>query len=234
MAHDYLIVTGGSRGIGYETMAYFIDKGWHAINISRSPSLFEKATNIQIDLSQATWPAEQITKLINTIKNATRLCLVHNAAVYKQDNINSLTDNDLRAVLELNLIAAVKLNHLLLPYMKAQSAIIYIGSTVSELGVANRASYVISKHATLGLMRATCQDLVGSNIMTCCICPGFVNTQMLTNETDKETLAHFVKQKVSFGRLIEPREIADLIYYAANQPILNGAVLHANLGQITN
>jgi NAD(P)-dependent dehydrogenase (short-subunit alcohol dehydrogenase family) len=34
------------------------------------------------------------------------------------------------------------------------------------------------------------------------------------------------------GRLIEPMEIANTILFAANNPVVNGAVLHANLGQL--
>jgi len=35
----------------------------------------------------------------------------------------------------------------------------------------------------------------------------------------------------SFNRLIRPREIADLIHWAHHNPVINGSVLHANLGQ---
>jgi len=37
---------------------------------------------------------------------------------------------------------------------------------------------------------------------------------------------------VSFGRLIEPKEIAETVYFAATHAVINGAVIHANLGQI--
>jgi hypothetical protein len=32
--------------------------------------------------------------------------------------------------------------------------------------------------------------------------------------------------------LIRPEEIADTIFFAAQNPVINGAVIHANLGQI--
>jgi hypothetical protein len=35
----------------------------------------------------------------------------------------------------------------------------------------------------------------------------------------------------SFGRLIAPDEIAELLFWAHENPVINGAVLHANLGQ---
>jgi hypothetical protein len=38
----------------------------------------------------------------------------------------------------------------------------------------------------------------------------------------------------SFNRLIEPGEIAELLRWAHHNPVINGAVLHANLGQKEN
>ena len=36
----------------------------------------------------------------------------------------------------------------------------------------------------------------------------------------------------TFGRLVAPEEIAETLYWSAHHPVINGAVLHANLGQI--
>ena len=36
----------------------------------------------------------------------------------------------------------------------------------------------------------------------------------------------------TFGRLIDPKEIAGTVLFAAKNPVLNGAIMHANLGQI--
>lgn len=36
----------------------------------------------------------------------------------------------------------------------------------------------------------------------------------------------------TYGRLIEPKEIAETIYFCAQNPVINGAVMHANLGQV--
>jgi 3-oxoacyl-[acyl-carrier protein] reductase len=37
---------------------------------------------------------------------------------------------------------------------------------------------------------------------------------------------------VGFGRLISPEEVAAMLCWCADQPLINGATLHANLGQI--
>ncbi len=94
-------------------------------------------------------------------------------------------------------------------------------------------SYVISKHALVGLMRATCQDLATREIHTACICPGFTDTEMLRTHVGEDSgVLDAIAAMNPFGRLIEPREIAESILFAAQHPVINGAVLHANLGQI--
>ena len=52
------------------------------------------------------------------------------------------------------------------------SSVLYVGSTLSEKAVPGSFSYVVSKHAQLGMMRATCQDLMGSGIHTATGLPG--------------------------------------------------------------
>ena len=91
---------------------------------------------------------------------------------------------------------------------------------------------MVSKHAQLGMMRATCQDLMGSGLHTALVCPGFTDTEMLrTHLGDDPGVERLFAEMNSFGRLINPAEIAELIRWAHHNPVINGSVLHANLGQ---
>jgi NAD(P)-dependent dehydrogenase (short-subunit alcohol dehydrogenase family) len=115
--------------------------------------------------------------------------------------------------------------------MKPGSAIIYVGSTLSEKAVPGSYTYVTTKHAMVGMMRATCQDLAGRDIHTACICPGFTDTEMLRQHVQEEFM-DLVRATSTFNRLIHPEEIAETIFWAATNPVINGAVVHANLGQV--
>lgn len=231
---NYLVITGGSRGIGKECISIFANNGWKILNISRTDCDLPGVMNFNIDLCDPDWPTTFGTHLLEKVADAKQICLVHNAAAFKQDNIRELDSEALREVLEFNIVSPQALNKLLIPKMHAGSSIIYIGTTLSEMAVPNRASYVITKHALVGMMRSTCQDLAGKNITTCCVCPGFVNTSMLTSQVEEKMLNDIIKGRVTAGRLIEPREISDLVYFCAHNPVINGSVIHANLGQITN
>jgi 3-oxoacyl-[acyl-carrier protein] reductase len=227
-----LVITGASKGIGKQTAALFLSKGWEVINLSRQPCELATVKNLITNLADPSWPDLLQPKLIELLQEAEQIALVHNAASYAKDSINALNAKQLREILEVNVVAPVELNQLIIPFMQAGSSIIYIGSTLSEKAVEGNASYVISKHASVGMMRATCQDLADLKIHTGCICPGFTATEMLQQHLQaKPELMHAVRSRVGANRLIEPEEIASLIYYVSENPVLNGAVIHANLGQ---
>jgi NAD(P)-dependent dehydrogenase (short-subunit alcohol dehydrogenase family) len=150
----------------------------------------------------------------------------------RKDSADQCASEALRDVLETNLVAVNTLNQHLLTALPRSSSVLYIGSTLSEKAVAGSFSYVISKHALLGMMRASCQDLMNSGIHTALICPGFTNTEMLRTHLGNDSeVMQAIGAMNSFNRLIEPREIGELIHWAHLNPVINGAVLHANLGQ---
>lgn len=229
-----LIITGGSRGIGKKTIEHFQAQGWQAINLSRSPCTLPDVTNFYLDLAKAQEIQKQSEHLQALIKEATQVCLVHNAAFYKMDEVTSLSLDQLQCTLETNVISPAILNKIFIPHMQAGSSIIYIGSTLAEKGVPGNASYIMSKHAVIGLMRATCQDLMNQAIHTCCICPGLVDTQLLKETMDEKVIRQLLDTKIIGKRLIEPHEIANIIYFCATSATLNGAIFHANLGQVAD
>lgn len=117
-----------------------------------------------------------------------------------KDSALTLSPEALRNCLELNTVVPAEINRLFYPQMLPGSSIVYVlalacvliheswlansqpraldrfvGSTLSEKAVANTASYVTAKHAMVGLMRATCQDLAAAAapVHTALVCPGF-------------------------------------------------------------
>ena len=227
------IITGASQGIGKATAALMVEAGYEVINLSRQRSALSGVEDISVDLAAALTQNTLPDLLRPLLRSPAVTVLVHNAFRHEHDSVSDLTDADFAAILNLNLQAPNALNRLLIPTMQRGSSILYIGSTLSEKAVAGAFSYVITKHALVGMMRATTQDLVGRGIHSACICPGFTDTPMLRQHlgTDVDVLAK-VSGRSAESRLIEPEEIARTVRFAAEQPVVNGAVIHANLGQI--
>jgi NAD(P)-dependent dehydrogenase (short-subunit alcohol dehydrogenase family) len=226
-----LLITGASSGIGLATAECFLEHGFEVMNLSRGACPAASVNNVTCDFSAADVDETLEREVAPWLAGASKLVVVHNAAQLRSDTVATTRSDALREVLEINVIAANRINRCALPSMPPGSSIIYIGSTLSEKAVANSFSYVTSKHAVVGMMRATCQDLAGRHIHTVCICPGFTDTQMLREHVPADVLPSLGAIS-TFGRLINPAEIAQTIHFASRNPVLNGAVVHANLGQI--
>jgi 3-oxoacyl-[acyl-carrier protein] reductase len=230
-----LVITGASRGIGLATAQLFADSGYTVCNLSRSPCPVAGVINISADLTAADWIEKIRAPLLKAVAGAKQIALVHNAGAISKDSVATFSDVDFRRVMEINVVAPARLTHLLLPSMRAGSSIVYVGSTLGEMAVPGCVSYVTSKHALIGLMRSTCQDLAGTGIHTACVCPGFTDTEMLRDHVgNNEEILQSIASGIAQKRLIEPAEIARTIQFCAHNAVLNGAVIHANLGQINS
>lgn len=230
--NKFLLISGGSRGIGLATISLFLQQGYQVINLSRKQPPVDDVHHFTVDMSSLSWVDAVAEQLAQTLDAADQIVLVHNAAVLEKDSVLEIDPLSFQRVLQLNVIAASQLNTAILPKMKPGSSILYVNSTLGEQAVANTCSYVVSKHAQLGLMKTTCQDLFGSGIHTAAICPGFTDTEMLRDHVgnEQEILDYFSQQN-AFGRLLEPGEIADTIWFCSQNPAINGSIIHANLGQ---
>ena len=227
-----LVITGGSKGIGLATARLFAAEGYRVVNISRSPIALAGAVQLGIDIAEPDWAARHGEAVRAAVAGSETIALVHNAGLLTKDSVANVDAAALHRVLQVNVVACVQLDQLLLPLMRAGSAIVYVGSTLGEKAVAGACAYVVSKHALIGLMRATCQDLAGRGIHTACVCPGFTDTEMLRAHVGQASeVLEALAGNVTFGRLIEPEEVARTIHFCALNAVINGAVIHANLGQ---
>lgn len=227
-----LVITGASKGIGLATARRFLARGARVVNLSRTPCALEGVLNLAVDLSQPGFERGVEAPLLAAVADCERLVLVHNACMLELDSADAGPPEVLRRSLEVQLVAPAVLNRLLISRMRPGSSVLYVGSTLSEKAVPGVFSYVVAKHALVGMMRATCQDLLGRGIHTVCICPGVTDTETLRKRVaGDEAVLEALRSMTGEGRLIEPEEIAQVLAFAADHPVLNGSVLHANLGQ---
>ncbi|WP_374973348.1 SDR family NAD(P)-dependent oxidoreductase [Spongiibacter marinus] len=224
------VITGASRGIGLATAERFLEAGFRVLNLSRSAAPNPAIMQIDVDLLDPGWNDAVAEQLHSAVDGSQQIVVVHNAALQYHGGVAELDPQQLRAVMEINVVAPAILNRLLIPAMQPGSAIIYIGSTMSLKATANVAAYVASKHALLGLMRSTCQDLGSSGIHTACICPGFTDTEMLQGYGG-EMLSQLAGAS-TMGRLVRPEEVAESVYFCATNPAVNGTALRVDLGLI--
>ena len=233
--HPIAILTGASSGIGAAAAEQFLEAQYTVINLSRRECPIPEVTTLTTDLSDTQSLANSSKALceIVTARGVSSVCLVHNASLMLKDRCDTTDDEAMLQALSVNVLGINTLNRALLPLFPSTSSVLYVGSTLSEKAVAGAYSYIVSKHAQLGMMRATCQDLMGRGIHTALICPGFTDTSMLREHVGNNAdVLSSLGEMNSYGRLVAPQEIADLIFWAHHHPVINGAVMHANLGQV--
>lgn len=226
------IITGASAGIGRAAARAFLDDGFAVYNLARRACPLAQVMNLRCDLLDSDAIEAACDHLLESIVGCAQIALVHNASQIRKDSVDACASADLQQVLAINVVAVNRINQRLLPLLPSSSSVLYVGSTLADKAVPGAFSYVVTKHAQLGMMRATCQDLMGRGIHTALVCPGFTDTDMLRAHVgnDPDTLAAIASGN-SFNRLVTPEEIAELLRWAHHNPAINGAVLHANLGQ---
>jgi 3-oxoacyl-[acyl-carrier protein] reductase len=182
---------GASKGIGYAIAKLFIANGYSVVNLSRGECSLSGVHNISCDLSDvegvsrvgkqvAAWLADQNP-------DSKPVHLVNNAGTYTVDSTRGSIDwRAFQRVMDVNVTAPAVLTAELADALLGakQASVVYIGSTLSEQSIANGASYCTSKHALVGLMRATTQDFFHTNTHSVCVCPGFVGTDMMQANVD--------------------------------------------------
>ena len=236
MSEPTVIVTGASAGIGLAIAERFASRGHRVISLARRRCPVDIVESLLIDLAGADVVPRLLPQLLPLLPDeAGVIHVVHNAAALPHDDALNVEGSVLERSLRLNVVTPALLNAAIIPCMAHGSSIIFVGSTLSDKGVPGRLSYVTGKHAMLGLMRATVQDLWGRGINTLCVAPGFVDTGMLRPVLDLDPMfEREVLDMVSYGRLIEPEEIAEIVEFATRTPSLNGSMISANLGQRQN
>lgn len=183
------IVTGASRGIGFETVLALAEKGVHVLGIARSHEKLlelqehnpDKIKILQLDLSEM--PAPQTLKGFLTDNNYSVTGLIHNAGLLINKPFAELTDEDWAKQTDVNMMSPIRLTRELLPLMEEESHILYIGSMGGFQGsdkFPGLTAYSVTKGTLAILTECLAGELQERNIKVNCLCLGAVQTEMLS------------------------------------------------------
>ena len=175
-----IIITGASRGIGYET-AKLLSKENKVITVSRSaeknklagviPITFDFETgNIKKDLLQ------QIKKHFDKVD-----VLINNAAAFIKKPFEELTQNDFEKIYRVNIFAIAELTQAVLPLMKKGHVlnIASMGGIQGSIKFPGLSAYSSSKGALITLTECLAEEYKNKNISFNAIAFGSVQTEML-------------------------------------------------------
>lgn len=213
----HVVITGASTGIGRATANKIIALGGKVTLIARRAELLEAA---QRELG------ERAAYATADVGDQGQLIAALDAAVTHHGPIDGLFlnaaatgsfvplweygDESLEETLQINVKAPFWAIRHVLPAMlkRGKGSILLTGSLASERGMAGNVGYLISKHAVLGLARATAMEAASSGVRCNCVVPGFIATPMLAT-TPPEAMAAMAGRTPQ-GRIGKPEEVAEV------------------------
>ena len=207
-----VVVTGGTRGIGEAIAARFAALGERVIALGRADGDVTDDAAVA-DIFERTGPVD---------------VLVNNAGVSASADIARTTLDDWRAQIDVNATGAFLCTRAVLGGMRerGRGRIVTVASTAGLQGARYTAAYTASKHAAVGLMRATAAEVAGTGVTSNAVCPAYVDTAMtdrtvetIVAKTDRsadEARAE-LESMTPLGRLLDPDEVAAAVVFLASR-----------------
>ena len=141
---------------------------------------------------------------------------MNNAGITKDGLIMRMSEDDWDIVINTNLKGAFNGTKAVTRHMMKQRSgrIINISSVVGLIGNAGQANYAASKAGLIGLTKATAKELASRGITANCIAPGYIETDMTKQLSDK--IRDALIQQIPLGRIGQATDIAALVRFLAS------------------
>ena len=178
-----IIITGTSRGIGYELALQFAKAGHNVLAISRKiPQTLienEKVTCLSVDLSR-----EDLSPVENFVAQTWKKVdiIIHNAGSLISKPFAQTTWNDFENVYKVNVFGVANLTRICLPYLQNGSHVVSVssmGGIQGSLKFAGLAAYSSSKGAVITLSELLAEEYKERGIAFNVLALGAVQTEML-------------------------------------------------------
>ncbi len=214
------LITGASHGIGYELAKKLLDNHWFVFGTGRD---IGKLNQLKLSYSQFIPIQADFTKnkdiehIVHVIKHSgMKLTLnVQNAGMKSPPRAlhEYLTAEAIDEVMQVNLLAPMKLTALLTEVMLPQSRLLYITSRAATLHLKESSTYCASKAGLDSIAHIVRQELAEKQIAVASVIPGEVDTgiQRTLRETKSFHLHEMFLKAYENGQLISPSTCAEFL-----------------------
>jgi 3-oxoacyl-(acyl-carrier-protein) reductase len=239
---SWVVVTGGSRGIGSSICKQFAESGANVAFIYLEQH--EAAQKTLGDLRGLGVQAEQYCVDVadhgavhdtfrQILEGAGKIdVLVNCAGINRDKTLQNLTAEAWERVLDTNLTGCFNCSQAVVPSMRRNDygRIISISSIIALTGNIGQANYAASKSGMLGFTKSLALETAKYDITVNAVCPGFINAGMISTIPDK--IRETIVAKIPKQRLGEPEEIARTVMFLASPEsgYVTGQVISVNGG----
>jgi len=225
-----VLVTGGNRGIGLAVARELAEAGHTVVVTHRSGEPPEGLHGVQCDVTDSAAVDAAFSQVES--EHGPVEVVVANAGVTQDGLLMRMPEEAFTGVLDANLTGAWRVTQRATRgMMKARfGRLIYISSVVGLMGAPGQANYAASKAGLIGLARSVARELGGRGVTANVIAPGYVDTDMTADLTDKRR--EEMMAAIPVGRTAKPEEIAKAVAFLASDDAayITGAVLPVDGG----
>lgn len=220
------IITGGTRGIGIETVRTFLKNGAKVVLFgSREQTVSKAIDELRIENSDyeviGFYPTlydeievkDVFEKVVERYGKVD--IVVNNAGVSSSTPITSYTIDEYDKISNLNIKSVFVVSKVAVPYLeKTKGVIVNTSSMVSIYGQPSGVMYPASKFAVNGMTKSLARELAPKGIRVNAVAPGITETDMV-RALPKEVIEPLIKT-IPLGRIGTPQDIANAILFLAS------------------
>ncbi|HEY2223552.1 3-oxoacyl-[acyl-carrier-protein] reductase [Actinomycetospora sp.] len=225
-----VLVTGGNRGIGLAIAQELAKAGNTVVVTHRSGEPPEGLHGVQCDVTDSAAVDAAFSQVES--EHGPVEVVVANAGVTQDGLLMRMPEDAFTDVLDANLTGAFRVTQRATRgMMKSRfGRLIYISSVVGLMGAPGQANYAASKAGLIGLARSVARELGGRGVTANVVAPGYVDTDMTADLTDKRR--EEMLGAIPVGRTAKPEEIAKAVAFLASDDAayITGAVLPVDGG----
>jgi NAD(P)-dependent dehydrogenase (short-subunit alcohol dehydrogenase family) len=245
-----VIITGGTKGIGWGLVQTFATNGYKVVSGSRSflnevpKEIDANIKQIKIDVKNK----EDHIKLVKTAFDWTGKldCYINNAGYSEWRDLQSIDNPFLTDIFQTNLFAYFWGAQAAITAMTDGGSILNISSLAAKRGTSNNSAYSATKFGVTGLTQSLCKELGPKGIRVNAVCPVLVETPGLIAalNSDKSPagldsskfLNDFAKSQSALGRLPTINEVAELCLFLSSEKAsgITGQSINIDCGVLPN
>jgi len=235
------VVTGASRGIGFAIARRLLAAGATVIVNSRridadvvAELLAVAPDRVHLEPGDIADPdgARQLVRAVFSRHKRLDI-LVNNAGIMRAAVIGMISDDDLRATLDLNLASPIHLIQAAARLMaRTGGSIVNVASVVGLEGASGQLAYAASKAGVGGMTRAAAKELAPKGVRVNAVAPGYIETDMTENLG--EAVRAQSLESIGLGRAGLPDDVADAVLFLSSDMAryITGQVLRVDGGMV--
>jgi len=235
------IITGAGQGIGQATSLKFAREGARVaacdINmekVAETVRMVKEAGGEAIGFKVDVTDKASIDAMVQGVmaKWGRIDTLVNNAGIVQDAQFKKMSEDQFDRVIDVNLKGVYNCTKAVVDIMLQQNSgvILNASSIVGIYGNFGQTNYAATKFGVIGMVKTWARELGRKGIRANAICPGFVETPILSSMPEK--VVRMMEDRVPMGRLAKPEEIANTYAWLASDEAsyINGAVIEVSGG----